>query len=59
MCNVGVCVCVCVCVCVSLANYGYYMEDTKIGGIKRNVSKGDLDLEKEEVMSFWVIAATP
>ena len=38
----------------------YYTEDKK-GGLKRNVSKGDLDFEKQEIMSCWVVtpAARP
>ena len=38
----------------------YYTEDKK-GALKRNLSKGDLDFEKEDVMSCWVVtpAAQP
>ena len=32
----------------------YYTEDEK-GGLKRTVSKGDLDFDKEDVMSCWVV----
>ena len=42
---------------ITLPNTSYYTEDTKKGGIKRNVSNGDCDFQKEEVMSSWVIAA--
>ena len=38
----------------------YYTEDKK-GRLKRNISKGDLDFEKEEIMLCWVVtpAAQP
>ena len=38
----------------------YYTEDKK-GALQRNVSKGDLDFEKEDVMLCWVVnpAAQP
>ena len=36
----------------------YYTEDKK-GGLKRNVSKGDCEFEKDDVMSCWVITPAP
>ena len=35
----------------------YYTEDKK-GGLKRNMSKGDVDFEKEDVMLCWVVTPT-
>ena len=38
---------------------GGHTEDTETARIKRNLSKGYIDFEKEEVMSSWVILAAP
>ena len=41
---------------MSLSGTIYFTEDQKTGGLKRSISKGDLDFVTEDVLGCWVIA---
>ena len=41
---------------MSLSGTIYFTEDQKTGGLKRSISKGELDFVTEDVLGCWVIA---
>ena len=41
---------------MSLSGTIYFTEDQKTGGLKRSISKGELDFVSEDVLGCWVVA---